>query len=174
MRRSTSAVERPSMARATGARRMGGASREGTRYAPFLQLGSELDADSMHTLQTNVKRTRFRADASSDDDMLDSCFSLNCDNIRARPPRARSSASGRRTKRACPTPRDMADDDDDDDGNASASRYTEESGIAEIARGVGAMGQKGKVPRRTKAVARKPKPSATTTTAETSAPARLR
>jgi len=68
----------------------------------------------------------------------------------------------------------MADDDDDDDDDGNASRYTEESGIAEIARAVGAMGQKGKVPRRTKAVARKPKPSATTTTAETSAPARLR
>ncbi|KAH9015801.1 hypothetical protein EDB85DRAFT_788438 [Lactarius pseudohatsudake] len=120
--------------------------------------------EGMHT--TDMKRARFRADSTPANDMLDSCFRLNCHNIRARLPGARprtsSSTGGVRAKRARPPPGDLADDDEDDDGNAS--RYTEDSGIAEIARGVGAMGQKAKGPRRTKAVARKSKPSAAATT----------
>ncbi|KAH8982842.1 hypothetical protein EDB92DRAFT_1804287, partial [Lactarius akahatsu] len=100
--------------------------------------------EGMHT--TDMKRARFRADSTPANDMLDSCFRLNCHNIRARLPGARprtsSSTGGVRAKRARPPPGDLADDDEDDDGNGS--RYTEDSGIAEIARGVGAMGQKAK------------------------------
>ncbi|KAH8982725.1 hypothetical protein EDB86DRAFT_2969449, partial [Lactarius hatsudake] len=95
--------------------------------------------EGMHT--TDMKRARFRADSTPANDMLDSCFRLNCHNIRARLPGARP-----RTSSSTGGPND---DDEDDDGNAS--RYTEDSGVAEIARGVGAMGQKAKGPRRTKA-----------------------
>ncbi|KAI9467384.1 hypothetical protein BJY52DRAFT_1111901 [Lactarius psammicola] len=128
--------------------------------------------EGMHT--TDVKRARFRADSTPANDMLDSCFRLNCHNIRARLPGPSSSTGGGRVKRARPPPGDLADnDDDDDDDDGNASRYTEDSGIAEIARGVGAMGQKSKGPRRTKAVARKSKPSAAATT-ETPARPRVR
>ncbi|KAH9053255.1 hypothetical protein EDB87DRAFT_1569468, partial [Lactarius vividus] len=131
--------------------------------------------EGMHT--TDVKRARFRADSTPANDMLDSCFRLNCHNIRARLPGARphpsSSTGGVRAKRARPPPGDLADNDDDEDDDGNASRYTEDSGIAEIARGVGAMGQKAKGPRRTKAVARKPKPS-TASTVETPARAHVR
>ncbi|KAH9164097.1 hypothetical protein EDB89DRAFT_2103205 [Lactarius sanguifluus] len=131
--------------------------------------------EGMHT--TDMKRARFRADSTPANDMLDSCFRLNCHNIRARLPGARprtsSSTGGVRAKRARPPPGDLADNDDDEDDDGNASRYTEDSGIAEIARGVGAMGQKAKGPRRPKAVARKSKPSAAATT-ETPARAHVR
>ncbi|KAH9034781.1 hypothetical protein EDB84DRAFT_1269732 [Lactarius hengduanensis] len=104
--------------------------------------------EGMHT--TDMKRARFRADSTPANDMLDSCFRLNCHNIRARlpgvRPRTSSSTGGVRAKRARPPPGDLADDDEDDDGNAS--RYTEDSGIAEIARAA--------KPRRTPSPTRKP------------------
>jgi hypothetical protein len=109
----------------------------------------------LHT--TDVKRARFRADSTPASDMLDSCFRLNCHNIRARLPGPSASAgsSTGRVKRARPPPGDLADNDDDEDDDGNASRFTEDSGIAEIARGVGAMGQPVKGRPRTKQTARK-------------------
>ena len=89
--------------------------------------------------QTDIKRARFRADSTHADDKLDSCFRLNCHNIRARLPNTSASTSGR-AKRARPPP-GKGDIDDDDGG----SEGTEDTGIAEIAHGVRALGQqKGK------------------------------
>ncbi|KAH9164094.1 hypothetical protein EDB89DRAFT_2234090 [Lactarius sanguifluus] len=108
--------------------------------------------EGMHT--TDVKRARFRADATSDDDMLESCVELNCHVIRAPPrqPRAMSSAGGVRPRPPPPPPVDPADSDDDDDDNASG--YTEDSPVVvEIARSVDAMKQKTVGPRRTKVTA---------------------
>ncbi|KAI0265477.1 hypothetical protein BGY98DRAFT_552002 [Russula aff. rugulosa BPL654] len=72
--------------------------------------------EGMHT--TDAKRARFRSDSTNADDKLDSCFELNCHNIRARFPKpkenarsgAGASTSGR-AKRARP-PTDEGDGDD--------------------------------------------------------------
>jgi len=116
--------------------------------ARLLQLGSEQNADSMHALQTDVKLVRSRDDYD--------IYSLTCYDIPAPlpgpAPRAPPSVSRRHMAQARFILSGMGDDDDDDD-DAGASRYTEDSSI-------GAMRQRGKVPRRTKAVARKSKPSA--------------
>ncbi|KAI0249985.1 hypothetical protein BJV78DRAFT_1223327 [Lactifluus subvellereus] len=93
--------------------------------------------EGMHT--TDTKRARFRADSTPAEDMLTSCLELNCHNVRARLPRASASTSGR-NKRARPSLGD-GDAADEDDGS---SEGTADTGIAEIARGVGALGQKGK------------------------------
>ena len=115
--------------------------------------------------------------------MLESCFEHRCHKIRTRrpgpSPSAGSSTGGVRMKRARPPPGDVADnDDDDDDDDGNASRITEDSGVAEIARGVGAMGQKSKSSvRRTKQTARKSTLSlaaAATAAMETPARARVR
>ncbi|KAH9034785.1 hypothetical protein EDB84DRAFT_1676101 [Lactarius hengduanensis] len=109
--------------------------------------------EGMHT--TDVKRACFRDDATSDDDMLESCVELNCViGAPPRQPRATLSAGGVRPIPPPPPPVDLADSDDDDDDNASG--YTEDSPVVvEIARSVGAMKQKSVGPRRTKATARK-------------------
>ncbi|KAH9015805.1 hypothetical protein EDB85DRAFT_2024062 [Lactarius pseudohatsudake] len=108
--------------------------------------------EGMHT--TDVKRACFRDDATSDDDMLESCVELNCViGAPPRQPRATSSAGGVRPMPPPAPPVDLADSDDDDD---NASGYTEDSPVVvEIARSVGAMKQKSVGPRRTKATARK-------------------
>ncbi|KAH9173284.1 hypothetical protein EDB89DRAFT_1885112 [Lactarius sanguifluus] len=127
--------------------------------------------EGMHT--TDVKRARFRDDSTSDDDMLESCVELNCHTVRAPPPdprpRVGSSTGSVRVKRAPPPPVDLADsdDDDDDDDDDNASRYTEDSLVVEIVRGVSPMKQKTVGHRRTKATARK-------VTAGTLAQARVR
>ncbi|KAH9164085.1 hypothetical protein EDB89DRAFT_1859538 [Lactarius sanguifluus] len=142
-----------------------GMGRSGSEYEThFSCCGTTVEGDEdppdgwcyegMHT--TDVKRARFRADSTSDDDMLESCDELDCHIIRSPPPRpqprAASSTGGVRTKRAPPPPVDLVDSDDDDD---NASRYTEDSPVVvEIVRGVGAMG-KNTVGPRTKATARK-------------------
>ena len=76
-------------------------------------------------------------------------------------------------KRPRPPPGDVADNDDDDDDD-NVSRITEDSGVAEIARGVGAMGRRP----RTKQTARKSTLSLAATTTATAAatvtPARAR
>ncbi|KAH9014018.1 hypothetical protein EDB85DRAFT_893725 [Lactarius pseudohatsudake] len=41
--------------------------------------------EGMHT--TDVKRARFRADSTSDGDMLEPCDELDCHTIRSPPPR---------------------------------------------------------------------------------------
>ncbi|KAI0265825.1 hypothetical protein BC834DRAFT_154374 [Gloeopeniophorella convolvens] len=92
--------------------------------------------EGMHT--TDPKRARFRADSSPGDDKLVSCLRLNCHNIRAHLPRT----SGR-AKRARPAPAEDGAGDGDDDDDAG-SEGTEDTGIAEIARGVGSLGNKGK------------------------------
>jgi hypothetical protein len=124
----------------------------------------------MHT--TDVRRARFRADATHDDDKLESCFELNCHNIRARLRKAKASAgagastSGRGAKRARP-PADEGEGDNEDGGTEG----TEDTGIAEIARGVGALGPKSKTKGKGKARA---KPNVEKVAAATSTPARGR
>ncbi|KAI9447633.1 hypothetical protein H4582DRAFT_2068250 [Lactarius indigo] len=98
--------------------------------------------EGMHTM--DVKRAHFRADSTSSDDMLDSCSEVDCRLPDPRP-RVDSSTGNVRVNGA-------DSDDDDDDSNA---KCTEDSGIVEIVNSVGAIGQKAKGPRRTKAVARK-------------------
>ncbi|KAH8987564.1 hypothetical protein EDB86DRAFT_3105013 [Lactarius hatsudake] len=124
--------------------RVGGIGRNGIEYEThFSCCGKIVEGDEdppdgwcyegMHT--TDVKRARFRADSTSDDDMLEFCDELDCHVIGAPPWQPR------------------ATDDDDDD---NASRYTEAGPVVvEIVRTVGAMGQKTVGPRRTKATARK-------------------
>jgi hypothetical protein len=79
------------------------------------------------TQQTDVKRARFRNDATSDDDMLGSCLELDCDYIRARLPKAKKNARshastrGRATKRA----RQLADEDDSDGDNDDCCNSSE-------------------------------------------------
>jgi hypothetical protein len=96
--------------------------------------------------------------------MLDSCIELNCHNVRTRLPAVGASTSSR--KRARPS---LGDDDvaDEDHGG---SEGTDDTGIAEIARGVGALGQKGKAG---KGKARA-KPKVATAAATSSTPARAR
>ena len=123
--------------------------------------------------QTDTRRARFRADATHDDDKLDSCLWLNCHNIRARLPTkkagAGASTSGR-AKRARP-PLDEAEGDDEDGGTDG----TGDTGIAEIARGVGALGpapkSKGKSKAKAPAIA-KPKAEMMTTATSASTPKR--
>ncbi|KAH9173286.1 hypothetical protein EDB89DRAFT_716780 [Lactarius sanguifluus] len=143
-----------------------GMSRSGSEYEThFSCCGKTFEGDEdlpdgwcyegMHT--TDVKRARFRADSTSDDDMLESCD--DCHIIRSPPPRpqprAVSGTGGVRVKQAPPPPVYLADSDDDDDDD-NASRYTEDSPVVvEIVRSVGAVGQNTVGQRRTKATARK-------------------
>jgi len=83
-------------------------------------------------LQTDIKRARFRADSSPADDKLVSCIRLNCHGVR--------DALPRRANKRRRVERDPADNEDD-----AASSGTDDSGVAEIARGVGAIGKKGSV-----------------------------
>jgi len=91
--------------------------------------------------QTDAKRARFRADSTNTDDKLVSCYELNCRNIRARPKSTSASASGR-AKRARPPP--PSEDDVGHDYDDCRSVVTDDTGIAEIAHGVGELGQKRK------------------------------
>ena len=128
--------------------------------------------------QTDTKRARFRADSTNADDKLDSCLRLNCHNIRARFPNikenagAGASTSGR-AKRARP-PTDEGDGDDEDGGLEG----TEDTDIAEIARGVDALSpkpkSKGKGKSKSKARAPKPKAETATTATPAATPARGR
>jgi hypothetical protein len=123
--------------------------------------------------QTDTKRARFRADSTTTDDKLVSCYELNCRNIRARPQSISASASGR-AKRARPPP--PSEDDVGHDYDDCRSVVTDDTGIAEIAHGVGELGQKrkgkGKANANSKGKARaKPKSSAA---AATSMPAQAR
>ncbi|KAI9507516.1 hypothetical protein F5148DRAFT_1204509, partial [Russula earlei] len=102
--------------------------------------------EGKHT--TDIKRARFRADATNIDDKLDSCFQLNCHNIRARLPKASSSGNGRaKPPPAPPSGGDIGDDEGASDG-------TEDTGIAKISHGVGAASPKGKARARAKAKTR--------------------
>ena len=119
--------------------------------------------------QTDTRRARFRADATRDDDKLESCLWLNCHNIRARLPTKTAGAganTGGRAKRARPPP-DEAEGDDEDGGTEG----TGDTGIAEIARGVDALSPapkiKGKSKGKAPAIA---KPKADMMTAPTSTP----
>ncbi|KAN0126481.1 hypothetical protein V8E52_000121 [Russula decolorans] len=132
--------------------------------------------EGMHT--TDTKRARFRADSTNADDKLDSCLRLNCHNIRARFPNAKESvgagaSTSGRAKRARP-PTDEGDGDDEDGGLEG----TEDTDIAEIARGVDALSPKtkSKGKAKSKSKVRAPKPKAETVAAATPAatPARGR
>ena len=140
------------------------------------------------TSQTDARRARFRADATHDDDKLVSCLELNCHNIRARLRKAKADAKAEaeakakanakakasastsgRAKRAR-SPADEGEGDNEDGGTEG----TEDTGIAEIARGVGALDPKSKSKGKGKGKARaKPKAEAVTAAA-TSTPARGR
>lgn len=140
------------------------------------------------TSQTDARRARFRADATHDDDKLVSCLELNCHNIRARLRKAKADAKAEaeakakanakakasastsgRAKRAR-SPADEGEGDNEDGGTEG----TEDTGIAEIARGVGALDPKSKSKSKGKGKARaKPKAEAVTAAA-TSTPARGR
>ncbi|KAH9045158.1 hypothetical protein EDB85DRAFT_2137254 [Lactarius pseudohatsudake] len=101
--------------------------------------------EGMHT--TDVKRARFRADSTSDGDMLEPCDELDCHTIRSPPPRPR-----RAHQAAPPPPVDLVDSDDDDNDNAS--RDTEDSPVVvEIVGTIGAVRQNTVGQRRTKATA---------------------
>lgn len=71
-------------------------------------------------MQVDIKRARFRADSTPQDDKLVSCLRLNCHGIRSRMPRASSSR-----KRARQNYREQSEDEDDSEGEA-------DSGIDEI------------------------------------------
>ena len=84
------------------------------------------------------------ADSTNADDKLDSCFRLNCPTIRARFPNAKENAgagasTSGRAKRARP-PADEGDGDDEDGGFEG----TEDTDIADLARGVDALSPKPK------------------------------
>ncbi|KAI0313138.1 hypothetical protein OF83DRAFT_1142763 [Amylostereum chailletii] len=89
--------------------------------------------EGKHT--TDVKRARFRADATPADDKLQSCLRLNCHNVRAtlpRNPRTRT-----RVVRPRSRSQELAEAEDD-----AMSSGAEDSGVDEIARGVGDIGKK--------------------------------
>ncbi|VDB91515.1 unnamed protein product [Peniophora sp. CBMAI 1063] len=89
--------------------------------------------EGFHT--TDIKRARFRADSTPTDDKLKSCLRLNCHGVRDALPRR-----AKRRREQEPDPAEVADD--------AASSGTEDSGVAEIARGVGALGKKPSTPRK--------------------------
>lgn len=107
----------------------------------------------MHT--TDIKRARFREDADTDDDKLESCFELNCHNIRARA-KGNADAGASTSKRAKRT-RPSADDDDGFEG-------TEDTDLFGMARRIDAVTSKTKSKGKSKASA--PKPKAETVTAK--------
>ena len=94
--------------------------------------------------QTDVWLARYRDDAESDDDKLESCLSLKCHKIRARRPTTKTAATAGastsgRAKRARP-PSDEAEDYDED----GSSEDTGDTSGVEVARGVDALGPKSK------------------------------
>jgi hypothetical protein len=86
----------------------------------------------------DVKRARFRADSSKDDDRLESCIDLNCRNARPRLSKKSSSTSGS-TKRARPPP---SEDDIGHDYDDCGPIATEDTSVVEIVQSVGKLGQK--------------------------------
>ena len=99
----------------------------------------------------DIKRARFRADSTKFDDKLDSCIDLNCRNAHPRLSKKSSSTSSP-TKRARPPP---SEDDIGHDYDDCGSIATEDTGVVEIAHGVGELGQKseGKGDRKSKSKA---------------------
>lgn len=89
--------------------------------------------------QTDTKHTWFCTDSTITDNKLVSCYELNCRNIRARPQSTSASTSGH-AKRACPLP--PSEDDVGHDYDNCRSVITDDTSIAEIAHGVGKLGQK--------------------------------
>jgi hypothetical protein len=89
--------------------------------------------------QTDTKHTWFCTDSTITDNKLVSCYELNCCNIRARPQSTSASTSGH-AKRACPLP--PSEDDVGHDYDNCRSVITDDTSIAEIAHGVGKLGQK--------------------------------
>jgi hypothetical protein len=86
----------------------------------------------------DVKRARFRADSTKFDDKLDSCIDLNCPNAHPRLSKKSSSTSGPTKRARPPSSEDSIGHDYDDCGSIAA----EDTGVVEIAHGVGELGQK--------------------------------